>query len=194
MAEQKFIGSYYRKKVNDRIRMLYSNYCEFPQMIEGYEDGLTLMITSIKSCERRRDKGDLGVRVQTSIIQNTTAQIAVENVTIEEMIASGELGDMTFKDLEDAKDVALGMDELNLMKLEYKAFKKWFEALPEDERRILLEDMRGLKDGTEIADELGISTEALYVKVSRIKKKLYDRIKTFMCNYDDNMVRIGGEE
>lgn len=43
---------------------------------------------------------------------------------VEEMIASGELGDMTFKNLEDARDVSLGMDELNLKKVESLALKK----------------------------------------------------------------------
>ena len=107
-------------------------------------EGLRYMIESEKAYNRKKNHGDLGVRVQTSgIHSDITAETAISNVIT-----------------------------LRRMRADYDLFNQQLSILGRNESRIFRGYLSGEKDIGEIAEEEGIQYEFAAQRARRAKVKI----------------------
>ena len=96
MAKASIIEIYARADAAERVDIICKNYSNFIGNADGYTEGLRYMIESEKAYNRKKNHGDLGVRVQTSgVHSDITADTAISNViTREAIIACDFSGDV----------------------------------------------------------------------------------------------------
>ena len=87
---QSIVDKYRRADLDTRVDIILRNYARFNKLVDGYEKCLSIVIRNEREHKRRRENGELGVRVQTSNISDVTANTAVENVSIQEAIHEGD--------------------------------------------------------------------------------------------------------
>lgn len=66
VAKASIIEIYARADAAGRVDIICKNYSNFIGIVDGYTEGLRYMIESEKAYNRKKNHGDLGVRVQTS--------------------------------------------------------------------------------------------------------------------------------
>ena len=96
VAKASIIEIYARADAAGRVDIICKNYSNFIGIVDGYTEGLRYMIESEKAYNRKKNHGDLGVRVQTSgIHSDITADTAISNViTRDAIIACDFSGDV----------------------------------------------------------------------------------------------------
>ena len=78
VAKASIIEIYARADAAGRVDIICKNYSNFIGIVDGYTEGLRYMIESEKAYNRKKNHGDLGVRVQTSgIHSDITADTAI---------------------------------------------------------------------------------------------------------------------
>ena len=70
VAKASIIEIYARADAAGRVDIICKNYSNFIGIVDGYTEGLRYMIESEKAYNRKKNHGDLGVRVQTSGIHS----------------------------------------------------------------------------------------------------------------------------
>lgn len=87
VAKASSIKNYEKADAAGKVDIICKNYFNFIGIVDGYTEGLRYMIESEKAYNRRRNYGDLGVRVQASgIHSDITADTAISNVITREAI------------------------------------------------------------------------------------------------------------
>ena len=67
ITEDKLVESYGKATPRERFRLIYKNYSIFPQLVDCYETGLfNRILFEVEYNRRKKNDGDLGVRIQTS--------------------------------------------------------------------------------------------------------------------------------
>ena len=178
------IGSYFRKEPSDRANIMFDNDENFPRIINCFEKNLKLMILSEKACIRNARRGELGVRIQEGPKAcSPTEKQAIESMMIDQAIASGDFSDSYFKDLKVMQDIYDGYTEISVMCAEYESFRAAIEAMPDCERKIILPILDGSKTRGELADEFGLTPEAINQKIKRGRKWIKDNVALYMADY-----------
>lgn len=97
VAKASIIEIYAKADAAGRVDIICKNYSNFIGIVDGYTDGIRYMIESEKAYNRKKNHGDLGVRVQTSgIHSDITADTAISNViTRDAIIACDFSGDIS---------------------------------------------------------------------------------------------------
>ena len=181
--EQCNIGSYFRKPPAKRLEILYDNYTVFPRLIECFEKNLKLLIVSEKAIIRNRQRDELGVRVKQSMISSPTEAAAIMDITIENAIETGDFSDSMFSDITVMNEIYDGYTEICVMKAEYEAFSSAFDSMDEEEKKILLPYISKKSSREDIADERGVTTDAVNQRIKRIKKNLKSKVIYSMREY-----------
>lgn len=70
VAKASIIEIYAKADAAGRVDIICKNYSNFIGIVDGYTEGLRYMIESEKAYNRKKNHGDLGVRVQTSGIHS----------------------------------------------------------------------------------------------------------------------------
>ena len=87
VAKASIIKNYEKADAAGKVDIICKNYSNFIGIVDGYTEGLRYMIESEKAYNRRRNHGDLGVRVQASgIHSDITADTTISNVITREAI------------------------------------------------------------------------------------------------------------
>ncbi len=87
VAKASIIEIYARADASGRVDIICKNYSNFIGIVDGYTEGLRYMIESEKAYNRKKNHGDLGVRVQTSgIHSDITADTVISNVITQDAI------------------------------------------------------------------------------------------------------------
>ena len=87
----------------ERLEIVFDNFSNFPKMIRKMQKITQYKIKAEKEYIRSHAKGELGVRVQTSGLSDTTANEAIANVMLEEAFTSGEVTDGLLSGIENAE-------------------------------------------------------------------------------------------
>lgn len=182
--KQESVGSYYRLAPEKRLEIIYDNYEKFPRIITSFEKNLKLLIVSERAYIRNRQRGELGVRIQTSGNYSPTEANAITNMMIDEAIATGDFSDSMFKDFSIMQQVYDGYTEISVMKAEYEAFASIFETMEDEEKRIIIPYLNKTETRDDIATDLGVTTEAVNQRIKRIKKVLKCKMVPSMRVYD----------
>lgn len=70
VAKASIIEIYAKADAAGRVDIICKNYSNFIGIVDGYTEGLRYMIENEKAYNRKKNHGDLGVRVQTSGIHS----------------------------------------------------------------------------------------------------------------------------
>ena len=87
--DRDLIGSYRTADPQGRLEIVFANYHIFPKVIRKMEKKTQYKIKAEREYIRSHARGELGVRVQTSNLSDTTADEAIANVTLEEAFTTG---------------------------------------------------------------------------------------------------------
>jgi hypothetical protein len=151
-----------------RVDFILKNYGSIGEYIKSYEEILCDDILGQRAIERRIDRGETGVRVQTSEKSDPTAMAAVDRVTLEESFSLKDNSDRFM-----CRDAVLNRDArtLKIMKRDFKYVIHAMNMLSQHDRCILGEVLRHEKTLDAIAEEKGIQYESakMYIYRSRLK-------------------------
>ena len=78
-----FQEQYFLADSKGKIEFILANYISFQHQLSGIEDEIKLDIKVDQDFKFRQDKGDLGIRVQTSGKSDPTAREAIRNVELD---------------------------------------------------------------------------------------------------------------
>lgn len=68
----RIVDEYATANIKERIEIILDNYPNFLEIMDGFEESLKYLIINERKMAKRRSRGDLGVRVQTSGFSDPT--------------------------------------------------------------------------------------------------------------------------
>ena len=178
-AKVSIVEAYADASIEKKIKFILENYSGFEKMLEGYEQCLTIQIRTEREFNRRKNQADLGIRVQTSGLSDTTARIAIENVAIEEAIKKGDIEDVV-KGTEEADKHRREIFTLLNMKEDFVLVSSQILLLCGDEHELFRKYLEGRESITDMADARGISYNCVQKRINRSKKIVISQSTLFM--------------
>ena len=131
------------------------------------------MIESEKAYNRKKNHGDLGVRVQTSgIHSDITADTAISHIITREAIIACDFSGDVLEGVDRSEKYQRDAYTLRRMRADYELFNQQLCILGRNELRIFRGYLSGEKDIGEIAEEEGIQYESAAQRVRRAKVKI----------------------
>lgn len=183
--EQFDVGGYYRLSPRKRIDGIMRNIDGFPVIMDNYERKLSEWIADNRAKKRRDAVGNLGVRIQSGRNDfSLTEANAQEKLEIEAIMKNYELTP-SCKGIEDYDEIRRGLLELFLMRREYGELISEIKELPPRYRKIFKRYILRDDRADAFAEELSISVKAVWNKMYRIKRKIYDGYVNNLDTYDD---------
>ncbi len=180
MAEVNIVTKYTNGNSKVRIGIIFHNYPYFPKLIEGYKEGLIHEITTQTMYNKRRENGDLGIRIQSSgHHSDMTANAAIENVMIGNLLDEGVLSEDILEYVDDRQETTQKIIIYLMMKGEYNVIQAQMESVYGLDKEILIPYMTKQKNVYEIADEVGIEPDSVRKRIYRIKKNLTAQVEPF---------------
>ena len=185
MSARKITRSYCRMTPEERFDYIYKNYEGYDRRIKSFQKGIEFMIKSQKEYNRMKSKGDLGVRVSTSLgLTDKTATEAMENVMIEKCVRNNEITDELLEDLDNVDIVILKIQELQLMRYDYEIFNMILEGI-DTEDGILNEYLQNTKTLHDIANVYALSYDGAKSRMHRLKNELAESVIEMMSDYSN---------
>ena len=174
--EANIVTKYADADMDERVNILINYYPNIMQLVDGYERSLQIIIKQEREYLRNRAKGELGVRVQTSGISDPTANEAIENMTIEEAIKSGDLSAVT-KDLDaETRELhELEVRTIRNMREDFGIMKSNFFYLMPDEAKLFEKYLRCGRHAEKLAYEIDVKPTALKQHMCRVRRVVFDQ-------------------
>lgn len=181
-AEEKITTVYQKASVREKIEIILDHYPNFDRLIEGLQELLAVSIEIDRSMNRRKDRGDLGVRVQSSGIADPTAEMAIGRVTLLNAINTGNL-DHELQNTDCPDEFRHEAETIALMKEDYRVVRACILVLPCDKAHIL-QDYYTYKSEARLISTEETFNASFYTKVYRIRKQIKDNAeKTLAAKY-----------
>ena len=135
----RFLGQYRGADSDGRLDIMMDNFATFPKLIRKLEKKIQYKIKAEREYQRSHSRGELGVRVQSSKLSDTTAEEAIANVTLEEAFATGKVDKGLLKGIDNAAEYEADIRIINVMRMDFELLEEIIEDLERGERaRILL--------------------------------------------------------
>ena len=179
MARRNIVDRYSRATVEKRVEIILDNYATFNRILDGYEKSLSIVIRNERDFNRKKRLGDSGIRVQTSNISDITAQTAIENVEIQEAIHDGDWRTAT-KGSDNIFEHRLEIETISQMRDDYDIMTGQLSALLKEEYDFYLPYINREKNCFEIAEEQGLSPEAVRMRLYRYRLIVKESALPFM--------------
>ena len=179
MARRNIVDRYIRATVEKRVEIILDNYATFNRILDGYEKSLSIVIRNERDFNRKKQLGDSGIRVQTSNISDITAQTAIENVEIQEAIHDGDWRTAT-KGSDNIFEHRLEIETIGQMRDDYDIVTGQLSALLKEEYDFYLPYINREKNCFEIAEEQGLSPEAVRMRLYRYRLIVKESARPFM--------------
>ena len=167
----RIVDEYATSDIKRRIDIILENYPNFLEIMDGYEESLKFLIINERKAARRRNMGELGVRVQTSGISDKTANEAIERVMLSEAIESGNM-DKELKDIECPEEYRREAGIINEMRDDYMLLKAQIKTLPWCEFRVMDSYLNGEHDLVKLSEELNTSYEGVKSRLKRGRNRI----------------------
>ena len=173
MAQASILRKYSVADASGKVDIICKNYANFPGIIDGFTEGIRYMIEQEKMYNRKAERGDLGVRVQTlGNCSDVTANEAINNVITRDAIISCDFSGGVLEGVNRGEQFQKDAFVLRNMREDYDLFNKQLAILGHDEFRIFLGYLNGEKKIMDIAEEEGILYESAAQRVRRAKMKI----------------------
>ena len=179
MARRNIVDRYSRATVEKRVEIILDNYATFNRILDGYEKSLSIVIRNERDFNRKKQLGDSGIRVQTSNISDITAQTAIENVEIQEAIHDGDWRTAT-KGSDNIFEHRLEIETISQMRDDYDIVTGQLSVLLKEEYDLYLPYISREKNCFEIAEEQGLSPEAVRMRLYRYRLIVKESALPFM--------------
>lgn len=181
MAKTSIIKIYTKADAAQKVDIICKNYTNFMGIVDGYTEGLLYMIESEKANNRKKSKGDLGIRIQTSgMHSDTTADTAIGNVITREAIITCDFSGNVLEGVEREEEFLQDAYTLRSMRNDFELFNRQLSILGRNELRMFRDYLTGEKNICDIAEEEGIQYESAAQKVRRAKVKIKLQMICFM--------------
>ncbi|WP_036613464.1 hypothetical protein [Oribacterium sp. P6A1] len=86
-----FQEKYFRSDSKGKIEMILENYITFQHQLSGIENGIKMDIKYDQDIKARNERGNLGLRVQTSCVSDPTAKEAIRNIELDRAFEENDL-------------------------------------------------------------------------------------------------------
>lgn len=184
--QNQFQKEYFLADSKGKIDIILSNYPTFQHQLSGIEKGIKLDIKVDQDFRFRKEKGDLGIRVQTTGLSDPTAREAIRNVELDRAFDENDLE----KELEKTSEPDVFRKQilmLHSMMEDYLIIQAVIEALPFQDGNTLNDfftHQRNREKLTQVAKDRQIEVRTIYQKVWRVKNRIrMDVIDKFERKY-----------
>ena len=141
-------------------------------MIRREEKKTWYRIKSEKEFNRRHNRAELGVRVQTSSISSPTEDEAIDNVMLEEAFKTGEVSNGQLKGVDNAEKYERQIRIISIMKMDYELLEEMVEDLEELDCQILKASLVKNMYIKEIAAETGMSYDFTKRRLKALREEI----------------------
>lgn len=164
----------YKKSSNrERLDLICDNYNRIENILKADVNGMLLLIIEDKASMKRQEKGDLGVRVQSSGIPSDPTGTQGDNeIMLEEAILKCDFSDGIIAGIDHEYFIKERADAHRLIRRDLGKFREQLDCLQDDEREFFLPYITKAKCIDDMAEELGISYNSTQRRISRIKRKI----------------------
>ena len=179
-AEASIVKQYEYADFEKRVDIMLENFASFTARIDICYEAIKYRIKEDRAFARRQDKGDPGIRVQSSGTGSPTEREALENIEIEEALKEKDFSGTVFKDVDDVDAIKREIYIIEIMKLDFQALEKQMKVLKEKDRKILkdyLGDCMGLE---EIAEAENMPYETIRTRIKRAKARVKREMVCFL--------------
>ena len=181
VAKASIIKNYAKADAAGKVDIICKNYSNFIGIVDGYTEGLCYMIENEKAYNRMQNRGDLGVRVQSSGMQSDiTANTAINNAITKEAIIACDFSGDVLEGVDRGEEFQRDAYTLRCMRADFELFNRQLAILSGNELRIFRGYLSGEKDIGDIAEEEGIQYESAAQKVRRAKVKIKIQMIEFL--------------
>ena len=180
MAETNIIKIYMNATPAKRVNIIIKHYTDFIGIVDGYINGLFYRIENEKESYRRREIGELGVRVQNGgMHSDPTAKKGNDGMDLKNAIIRCDFSGGIMEGVEDADKYIRSAELLKGMRRDYEHFKSQLCFLGKD-KDIFEKYLCRQKSLADIAEEQSITYESAQQKVHKIRRKLKEQVIKFM--------------
>lgn len=170
------LATYKSAGPEERFEIMFENYAFFPKVIKKIQKKTEYKIKSDREYYRSHNRGELGVRVQTSNISSPTEEEAIANIQLEEAFKTGRVDAGLLKGFEDAQIYEEDIHFISLMRMDYELMVDCVENLDDDENQLITEYLCKKKYLKELAVDMEMSYANVKIKVKEIKDALMDEV------------------
>lgn len=180
IVREEFLVTYMNADSSERFDIVIDNFSVFPKIIRKMKKKIEYKIKSEREYSRGRNKGSLGIRVQTSVLSNTTQDEAIANVTLEEAFDTGNIDTSILSGIDNVAEYRDDIRTINVMKDDYELIQECIEDLEDSESKLLKGFLSEKKYYKELACEFGISYDSIRRKISKIKADIKEEVTECM--------------
>jgi len=164
----KIIENYSSLPNSKKVEAILDDYAIFDRIIAGIENDLIIDICDERALNRRTQRGNTGVRVQTSVISDIPFSIVAEKDEVERAVKTGDY----FTALKGIKESAVyvrRMNNLYQLQDDYKIVTARVGFLQPEEYQIYTRYLNRVKPVLDLVEEVGISYEAYTSRIYRYR-------------------------
>ncbi len=170
-SKENILDEYDHSNVNKKINIILSNYPCFDEIMNGFEECLTIMIKYEIKGNKSSNTDELGIRIQSSGMSDTTAANALENIVIEDAIHKGTLNDL-FKNYECSQELLHKIDVINSMREDYRVLLGLMKTMNVQKDSSFISYVNG-NDIQKICDQTNKTYEGVRSSIKRSKKRFH---------------------
>ena len=179
-TEVSMVTKYGEADYSGRVDILLDNYETFLTQIELCYEGIKYRIKEDRAYERRKNRGELGIRVQTSGHSSPTETEAIENIEIEEMLKSGDFESDLLKYVDDVDQIKRDIYVMQVMKLDFGIISLQRKLLSRSDQKVLVSFLDEGMTYEDIARKEDIEMDSARSRVRRAKGNLKIKMMTFL--------------
>jgi len=179
MEDMNVIKEYVKANPSQRVDIILRYYPSFMGMVEGYTEGLRYMIECEKESNRRQDKGNLGICVQTGGLSDPTANAAIRNVLTREALIQCDFSGGVLIGVDRAEQYMKDAYMLKDMRREYELFEKELNILGV-ERDLFVKYLCKEWSIADVAEKVGISYESAQQKIHSLRSRVKRNVVCYM--------------
>lgn len=167
-TETELVEVYGRSNPHERFDLIYKNYEVFMKLVDCFETGLfnRILYEREYNLRSRCSTEELGVRISTNRISDTTATKAIERIMIRDAIENENYSGDILKDTDNPDKHRQDIHIIRMMRREFEVFDSCLKALPSREFKVTYSFINKEKKITEIAED---------------EDKAYQTVKNLVC-------------
>lgn len=180
ITEEKLVEAYGKANPHERFKLIYKNYGIFPQLVDCYETGLcNRILFEVEYNRMKKNDDDLGVRIKTNHLSDTTALKAIERIMVRNAIDECNFPGTLLKETDTPEKHKRDILTIHTMRREYEVFETSLKTLPQTEYRITYAHLHDGRKFTEIAEAEDKAYQTILNIVSKTRKKLEGQTTAF---------------
>lgn len=181
VSEANIIYKYEEMTYEKRIDYIWKHYSVFKKTIESCTEGILYRIKEEQDYNRRREKGDLGVRVQGGqIYSNPTLNEAVRNIDYRADFMNCDFSNGLLDNTDHAEAFMAQAYTLARMRRDFGLFEAQLNGIEDEVIEMIFEYLKGKKDLYDLADEWAITYDSTRRRIRIAKTTIKNNMLAFM--------------